>query len=78
MKINIVGKKIQMRKKTVIFLTAALILFFSAIGYIMSVSTTFQIEDFEDPLENETEPMVRIMYRKNRAQKQSRFMSPDA
>jgi competence protein ComEA len=56
MKINIVGKKIQMRKKTVIFLTAALILFFSAIGYIMSVSTTFQIEDFEDPLENETEP----------------------
>mgnify|MGYP002344732804 CR=1 FL=1 len=53
MKINLIGKKVQMKKKTVIFLTVAVVLFFSIIGYLISSANGISM-DIEQPLPKET------------------------
>lgn len=55
MKINLIGKKVQMKKKTAIFVAVGVVLFFSTIGYLISASNKLSV-DFERLLPEETSP----------------------
>lgn len=52
MKIKLIGKSVQMKKKTVIFMAVVVILIISVIGFLISSANNIAVE-FDDPLTNE-------------------------